>query len=206
MLRSIILVLCASLISAPATACTLAKVGGSDAQINPNRIDSKLMSQSILAHTNLARCKKRRKPLEYSRNLTKAADGHAEWMGKTRTLSHTSTKSGQQKLQHRLKRARAPYRAAAENIASTNRMAFPRGASFGIKDRASCQFTDKSGNLIPAHTYDSLARQLVADWTASSGHNKNMMNKAYGKMGGSVAFDPKGKNCGTYFGIQVFTD
>lgn len=202
-----ILTFCVALgLASAAQACSLQSVAGSNEQINPKRIDAMKISQVITAYTNVARCKKRRQPLEFSAKLTKAADGHAKWMGKSRKLSHTSNKSGYRTLRDRYKKERIKFRAGAENIAQTARLTIPPGESFRILNASKCQFQRSNGQAIVPHTYDSLGKELVRLWVASKAHNKNLMNRKYKKMGAGIGFDGKGPYCGAYFAAQVFTD
>ena len=192
--------------AAAANACTVQAVSGSNERINPKKINVAKMSQVITAYTNQARCQKRRKPLAYSKTLTKAADGHAKWMGKNSKLSHTSNKAGHRDLRARFKKARVKFRAGAENIAQTARLTIPPGETFRILDAGSCKFQRKNGQPIVPHTYDSLGKELVRLWVVSKGHNKNLMNRKFNNMGGAVGYDPKGRYCGAFYAVQVFSD
>ncbi len=192
--------------AASASACTLQGVSGANEQINPKKINVAKMSQVITAYTNLARCQKRRKPLAYSKALTKAADGHAKWMGKNGKLTHTSTKAGHKDLRSRFKKARVKFRTGAENIAQTARLTIPPGETFRILDAGNCKFQRKNGQPIVPHTYDSLGKELVRLWVKSKGHNKNLMDRKFNNMGAAVGYDAKGPYCGAFYAVQVFSD
>ena len=188
-----------------AQACTVKLPRGSDAVVDPKKVNDKLMSQTILAYTNQARCAAGQKPLKYDKKLTTAADIHSAWMAKARKMTHTSNVSGQTDLAARLKKTRATFKVtAAENIGKLSRMAFPRGASFRIKDAAACKFTTKDGSPIPSQSYQSLAREIVGLWMASPSHKKNIMKPRVLRHGATVGFDAKGQHCGDYFVTQVF--
>ena len=204
-MRSILVFLLVTFMVGPAAACTLKKPAGSDTIPVPGKIKTDLLSKSILAHSNLARCKKGRKGMVYSKKLTKASSGHAEWMAKARKVTHTSTKSRHKNPGDRLKRAGAKFRTGAENLAATPRMAIPQGKKVGITDAAKCQFTYK-GKPVPARSYDSLAAELVRLWINSKVHRDNLLNPNFKQMGAAVGFDKKAPMCGMFFAAQMFTD
>lgn len=195
----------AAFLANPAGACSLASVAGGNEVVVPNKVDANRISQAILAHANLARCKNNRSEMTFSAKLTKASDGHARWMAKSRKLSHTSTKAGRKSPGDRLKRSGAKYRTGAENILVTPRMAIPQGQKVGIKNLKKCQFTYK-GNAVPARTYDSLGKETVRLWMNSKAHRKNLLHRKFKQMGASVAFDGKAPMCGQFFAAQMFTD
>lgn len=204
----ILSILCAVfVITAPmaATACNAKRVRGSDAVINPEKINANLMSKAILAYTNQARCEAGRSNLKHNRALTEAATIHSIWMGNSRKMVHNSNIRKQRDLGARLKLTGAKFRVtAAENIGKLSRMAFPRGVAFRIKDASSCQFTWNNGAPINPQTYDSLAREIVGLWMASPSHRANIMIAQVKRHGAMIGFDRKGPHCGDYFVTQVF--
>jgi len=190
--------------SASADACARKSISGASKMIQPERgINQSLLERAILIEVNYERCRAGLRPLRAESRLRTAAKGHSEWMAKSRTLSHKSTLAGRSTLRTRLKRTGIKLRTGSENIGMVHRFQVDKGM-FKIHDRASCQFATNSGQPIPAHSYQSLARNIVALWMNSSGHRKNIMDSRVSMMGSAAALDPRAEYCGTYYITQNF--
>lgn len=193
------------LVPSLAMSCSLTRVKGANTAINPNKINDGVLAASILAYTNQARCKAGRSALKSDKALIKMAQVHSKWMAGAQKMSHKSTVRGWKTLGDRLKKARAKFRVtAAENIGTTSYLAFPRGVQFKIVNAAKCQYKYNNGKPIPAHTYDSLAKEIVGLWMASPKHKANIMIKQVDRHGATVRYDPKAQQCGKFYATQVF--
>jgi len=157
----------------------------------------------VLVELNHVRCQKNLRQLTASAGLTKVAATHAAWMARARKLSHRSTVAGQSSLKPRIKSAGVSFKTAAENIAFIDRYRLGR-QPFRVISAANCRFRDGAGKPIAAHSYASLARNVVAEWMASSGHRKNLLNRRMKMMGAGLAFDGKSPHCGRFFISQDF--
>lgn len=188
-----------------AAACTVKPVRGWDAQIDPAKINAKLISQSITAYTNQARCASGRSALKYDKNLTKASDIHSAWMAKASTMTHTQNVGKHRDLVKRLKASRSKFKVtAAENIGRMSRMTFQGSNRFKIIDASACKFAISNNAPIPPRSYENLAQEIVALWMTSPTHKKNILKSKVKRHGAMIGFDPKGKHCGDFYITQVF--
>ena len=205
-LRRATLALVAILLIAPTAVAAACRApvfpAGSARTIPADRPDQGLFSAAVLAAVNAERCKAGRGELAGEGGLTGVAAAHAGWMARAQKLSHRSTTPGQTSLKAWLKASGATFRTGAENIAAYDRYAYGTQV-FVVKDAARCRFT-QNGRAVPAHSYESLARAVVAGWMASSGHRKNILDRRMKLVGSGLALDRKAPNCGRFYIAQDF--
>jgi uncharacterized protein YkwD len=162
-------------------------------------INQSLFSEALNLEAGYARCKRGKKILAQAKGLTKVAASHSSWMARTKKLDH----KGAQGFKARMRSSGVTFKTAAENIAAFDRYQFPKG-QFRVKNAAACRFETSGGNIIPQHSYASLARAVVTGWMGSPGHRKNLMNGRIKLTGGGIAFDRTAPNCGRFFITQNY--
>jgi len=185
-----------------ALACSAAMPAGA-ARVLETRPDAALFDAAVLAEVNRVRCAQGLLALAAAPGLRGAASEHATWMAGARSLSHTSRLPGKARMADRLRASGVPFRAGAENIALQNRYRFGTGM-FRARNAAACQFVDATGRPIPAHSYESLARDAVAAWMASPGHRRNILDGRMRLAGTGLAFDARAPHCGQFYIAQMF--
>lgn len=200
-LTSILTILCLIGTSSFA-ACNKPSYSGAYLKTIPTKnINQKLFGEALATEANYFRCKSGRKPVAHNVKLTSVAAPHSKWMAQKKKLSH----KGAQSFKRRMRGSGVKFKTAAENIAAFDRFSFPKG-KFKVRNAAACKFSTQSGKAIPAHTYASLARTVVAGWSKSSGHKKNLLNRRVNQAGGGVWFDHKAPLCGRFYITQNYTD
>ncbi|MCB2124597.1 MAG: CAP domain-containing protein [Rhodobacteraceae bacterium] len=187
-----------------ADACSRATVAGAEAPIRPEaRIDQAVVDAAILAELNYHRCKAGLPALSDAQGLRKVAGRHAKWMASARVLSHQSQTPGQATTLARIRASGVRFRAGSENIGQIARFQID-GKSFRIADAASCGFLGGDGQVIPPHSYSTLARTIVAYWMASADHRRNILDRKVTRVGSGIGFDGKAPYCGNYYVSQSF--
>ena len=78
------------------------------------------------------------------------------------------------------------------------------GSSFRIHDAAACGFATASGQPIPPHSYNSLARTMVGLWMKSSGHRRNILDPKVSMVATAVGFAAGAPYCGQFYLSQDF--
>jgi len=187
-----------------ATACDRPTVAGGHTIIEPSgRFNQRLFDESIRSEVNYYRCKSGLKPLAAAPRLARVAETHAKWMAKSSTVSHNSTVLGQSTVKARIIASGIPIRAGSENIGMVHRFQID-GSSFRIRNGAACDFATHAGQPIPAHSYTSLARQMVGLWMGSSGHRRNILDPKVSMVATGAGFQPNAPYCGQFFVSQDF--
>ena len=203
-LVAMLLIISAGL-AAPAAACSVARVSGADAVIDPRSINQALFDAAVTAETNARRCQAGLRRLEGEGQLRRAAEVHSDWMARSQQLTHVSTVSGQRTVPERIQSSRVRLSGGAENIGFVPRMAFPE-PRFRIVDAARCEFRSNAGAPVSPHTYASLARSIVNEWMASAPHRRSIMNGNMTRVSHAVAFDSRSPYCGRYYITQHFVE
>lgn len=176
-----------------------------DAPIEQGAVNQALMDDAILHFTNLKRCERGLTPLAADTKLRIAAAGHSGDMASIGFFAHDSPVPGKKKLVDRLKGAGVNYNRAAENIAYKSRIQIDTGRQFYAVDKANCQFSYQSGGPpLPTHSYRSLARKLVDEWSLSPEHRDNLLNPNYRRLGTGGATADNPVNCGDVYITQNF--
>ncbi len=187
------------------SACSRASVAGAEAMVQPGSgINVALVDAAILSELNYQRCKAGRGALSANAGLRDVAATHAKWMARTATVSHKSGVAGQSTLKARMSSSGVKFHAGSENIGMVHRYKIDGGAMFRIRDAGSCSFATSAGQPIGAHSYGSLARQMVDLWMASSGHRKNILDPKVSMVGSAAAFNANAPHCGQFYLSQNF--
>ncbi|MCP5087040.1 MAG: hypothetical protein GY952_09600 [Rhodobacteraceae bacterium] len=161
------------------------------------------VTRALAAHL----CKAGRNALATDKHLIKTARLHSKNMARLHKFSHKLPVAGQKTVAQRARKAGVNWHFLAENIARLSRYQFQANRRFQILNASRCQFANPaSGKSIPPHSYASLALAVSAQWMASSGHRKNILNRNSKHMGAAVVFDASGPNCGHFYITQVFSD
>jgi len=183
--------------SAAEAGCTRATVPGANAQVPAGRINQSLLDAAILSEVNYERCRKGLRALKPEPRLTKTAAGHSNWMARAARLSH----KGSNTLTQRLKRSGVKFRTGAENIGMVHYYQIDR---IVFLTKGTCQFTTRSGQPLPPHSYASLARAAVGNWMNSSKHRANILNRQVKFMGSGAGFNGRAQYCGQVYLTQNF--
>ncbi|HRO11181.1 MAG TPA: CAP domain-containing protein [Amaricoccus sp.] len=170
-----------------------------------DRPDQALFAEAVLFYSNEARRQHSRPPLKGDPRLARAAADHARNMARLRTHSHFLPVRGQADLSQRMHRQSLDFRKAAENIAM-DKVYRLLGRPISMVHEG-CRFTyDDTREPVPAHTYASLAQQVVARWLASPKHRASLLSRNFQRLGAGLGVDPKGPACGDFYLVQNFAD
>lgn len=178
--------------------CARPAIAGTEAQVPTGRINQDLLAAAILIEVNYERCRKGLRALQSEPRLTRTAAGHSKWMARSAKLSH----KGSNTLKQRLKRSGVKFRTGAENIGMVHYYQID-GVTF--LTRGSCQFTTRSGQPLPPHSYASLARTAVGYWMQSTKHRDNILNRQVKFLGTGASYNSRAEYCGTLYLTQNFT-
>jgi len=173
--------------------------------VGPRDLDVVLLDRAILFHTNRARCAAGLSALVPDPGLRTVATNHSIDMVRLRFFGHTSPVGGKTTVSDRLDRRGVPYRGAAENLATTKRLAIASGQPVYPVPNRRCAFSlTPNGPVLPVRTYDATARNLVDRWIASPGHRRNLMDPTYTRHGASGAIDADARLCESINATQLF--
>ena len=177
---------------------------GSGKVITPQDISHDMFSLAVLAAVNDVPCERGLDMLGPGPvGLRQVALSHSVWMAGSEKLSHRGRSSAGRSFEQRLRASGASIAHASENIAFLPRFRFG-GAPFRIASGRDCRFLSESGNTIPAHTYASIARELVELWMESPPHRRNILDQRAESMVAAAAFSSD-RTCGKFWVTQVFT-
>jgi uncharacterized protein YkwD len=193
---------------APAVAAAACPVGALPARFDraiprAGKHDPRLIADAVLIETNRARCARGLRPLRTDLSLQKAAYWHSGDMARKGFFSHSSPVRGRRTLSDRVGKAGYTYRKVAENIIEAHFMAYRNGARFQVVDASRCKFRYSSGAEIPAHSYGSLATELVSRWMNSPGHRQNILTPDLQDHGFALAANGETALCGGLYATQV---
>ena len=168
-------------------------------------LDLKLFDEAVTRLANAERRARGIGPLARDRRLFAAAAEHAANMARLATHSHRLPIAGEGRLVQRMDRNGVRYRTAGENIGMEKVLRLlGRPIAMGAQG---CAFTyADDGALVPAHSYDTLARSAVARWMASPKHRASLLSAGFRRTGVGVAIDPGGPACGDVYLVQTFAD
>jgi len=173
--------------------------------VAPRDLDTALLDRAILFHTNRARCDAGLNPLMPDPALRTVATGHSADMVRLGFFGHTSPVAGKATVSDRLNRRGVRFRGAAENLATSKRLAILSGQPVYPIPGQRCGFSmTPTGPALPVRSYDGLARNLVDRWIASPGHRRNLMNPGYTRHGASGVIDPGARLCESINATQLF--
>mgnify|MGYP000291788570 CR=1 FL=1 len=172
--------------------------------VSADSLDQSLFNDAVLYYVNVERCNRGLVPLSSDNNLIRATRQHSADMARNAYISHNSKQAGYRSLQDRLSKARVSYRVAGENVAKSFVFAFNRK---NIGTSAKCQFRfSNTGGIVPRHTYDSLAKDLVVLWMESPTHRSNILYRDYRRAGATIGINNDPSFCGTVYVAQNFTN
>lgn len=164
--------------------------------IDPDNIDYKLLNAAIFYVSNEQRKKNVRAAFEYSPELEAAAAAHSYDMSTQHFFSHTSRVKGKAQVKDRLNLQGIENTSMGENIAKSFLLVLESNESYRPPQSDLEPFRyAQSGDVIPYRTYLDFAKDVVASWMQSPGHRKNLLNKAFTRLG-----------CGTYIDLQQSFD
>jgi uncharacterized protein YkwD len=161
--------------------------------INRAEPDYSLLEASLFHATNMARDNFNLPPLQWSGELTKAAQGHCKSMRKFNFFSHTNPRTRALKTPAlRIKRNGGKFEQVAENIAMHPVIQLLSNNTAYLNSNG--ELSDKDGNLLTMKTYGELAQIVVGRWMDSKGHRQNILGP-YQWLGCGVSqiYKPKGE-------------
>jgi uncharacterized protein YkwD len=203
-LLAVSLALCGP-VNASSDTCVRAALHGPASQnIAPLNLDQDLFEATFLLETNFHRCMADLPGLAQSNMLGDVALGHTRWMAGASILAHESLKPGNTTLKDRLGENVTALNRATENVGRIGRFQAVHGERFEILSLEQCRFRRLSGQIIPPHTFATLARHLAQALLNSPGHRENMLDPLVDAHGAAIAFDPTGPFCGNLFITQNF--
>ena len=168
------------------------------------RINQNLLDDAVRAEVNYHRCRVGLPALKSAgASLAKQARMHSNWMAKSQQLTHRSTVPGAATLRQRVRASGVDYRTGSENIGMVHRYQIDN-RHFKILSSRECKFATYEGQSLPAHSYASLARHVVALWMDSPGHRRNILDRKVTKVSTAIAFDPNAQYCGRFWLTQNF--
>lgn len=207
MLKRFIFVILTSIVSTThAQAACVAKHSQRSLQtIDVRKVNQSLFSAALLAETNAYRCQKGLSKVKLDRSLNSAAKMQSTNMARLNKMSHNLPIKTEQTAKIRFKKAKVKMRGiGAENLALLFKFDVDNGP-FGITNSSLCQFThSKTKQPLQEYTYLRLAKRMVANWSTSPEHNKIMLLKKAGRMGGAATFIKGGTLCGRFYISQTF--
>lgn len=171
--------------------------------VSADALDQNLFNIAVLHYVNIERCNRGLFPLRSDNNLVRATSQHSAHMARNAYVSHNSRQSGYRNLQDRLSKARVKYRIAGENVAKSFVFAFNRRH---VGAQSQCQFKFSNGRLVPRHTYDTLAKDLVVLWMESPAHRKNILENSFRRAGATIGVNNDSNFCGTVYVAQNFAN
>lgn len=205
-LKSLVLV-CAIAVVMPvlanASTCGTGLPGNANSRINPGRPSQEIFSATVVHYMNLERCRRGLTPFALDPRLLSAAATHSRNMAADESFSHKSRHAGQQTMAQRLKNAGVRAATAGENIAMDKLFALI-GRPISTKSSGNCQFFYVGGDPVPMHSYNSLAKQVVARFMASSKHRTNILNPRFLRGATGIGIDQGSATCGDIYITQDF--
>jgi len=155
--------------------------------INFEQPDYQTLNAAIFFATNEQRLKKKLHLLAHSVKLEESATMHSKDMYEENFFSHTNP--GDRKKRTPNDRARLigilnPY--LAENIATAFGLQYEQDRDVVVKGPGKFSYPNNE-ELIPPHTYLSVADALLESWMNSEGHRRNILSDKALQLG-----------CGTY--------
>lgn len=156
-----------------------------------NNIDYELLNTAIHFETNFQRESNGLNILQHSSKLERSASEHAKAMAEFNFFSHSSPLPGLASFVDRLKQVGIKNVHAGENLA----ISFVIGREENLPDTPADHPDVYSGHQKNnVHTYMSLAKSVVAQWTNSHEHKENMLSSKYQFLGNGTAlyYDKKG--------------
>ena len=188
---------------ASASTCGSVLPGKANSRINPGRPSQEIFNATVVHYMNLERCRRGLAPFALDPRLLAAAATHSRNMAADESFSHRSRHAGQQTMAQRLKYAGVRAATAGENI-SMDKLFALIGRPISTKSSGKCQFFYVGGEPVPMHSYNSLAKQAVARFMASSKHRANILNPRFVRGATGLGIDQSSATCGDIYITQDF--
>ncbi len=170
--------------------------------------DYRRLNAAIFFATNEQRRLIRLRLLTYSAKLEESAAMHSKDMCDKNFFGHNNP--GDRKKREPNDRARLvgipnPY--LAENIATAFGLQYEQGRDVVVKGAGKFSYPGRA-DLIPPHTYLSVADALLKSWMNSEGHRKNILSEKALQLGcGTCMYLDKGFNLmPTFIATQNFQE
>ncbi len=148
--------------------------------IDIKKIDYPLLHAAVFYCTNTERVKRGLKPFKWNLNLEIAAYNHSKDMVKRNFYDHLSSKN----VRNRGLLAGIVNPFIAENIAVKSPLKYKEGKGYYTHEKNSSingeyrfSHNDDESDLIPFHSYLSLAKEFIKSWMNSNGHRDNILSK-----------------------------
>jgi len=149
--------------------------------------DNQKLNAAIFFATNEQRRLKKLHQLTYSALLEKSATMHSKDMFDRNFFSHTNTRDRKKREPNdRAKIVGILNAHLAENIATAFGLQYEQDKDVVVKGPGKFSYPNKV-DLLPPHTYLSVADVLLKSWMNSEGHRKNILSDNALQLG-----------CGTY--------
>ncbi len=150
----------------------------SNHKIDSKIIDYHLLNAAVFYETNRMRVKHGMKPFIHSAALEKAAFVHSKDMVEQGFFSHDNPYDAKKRTPFQrmaLFGVTGGYR--AENITQTFGIQYKAGSPIIPPEHGNKLFRDfETGEVLPNHTYNSLAVDMVDGWMNSPGHRANILS------------------------------
>lgn len=150
----------------------------SNNKIDFNIIDSHLLNAAVFYETNRMRVKHGMKPFIHSAALEKAAFMHSKDMVEQGFFSHDNPYDAKKRTPfQRMALFGVTGGNRAENITQTFGIQYKAGSPIIPPEHGNKLFRDfETGEVLPNHTYNSLAVDMVDGWMNSPGHRANILS------------------------------
>ena len=152
-----------------------------------NAIDHSILNKHIIKEVNALLKSKRLQALSNDTRLIKAAEDHACYLTKKKSLLHTQHKKNKKNPWDRLSFYEVQFNSCGENLQYIQPM-YP----FQLK---------KEKQATEFQTYERLAKVLVTNWRYSKMHYKNIIHKYFTHSYVICCYDPEGKRL---IAVQLF--
>ena len=145
-----------------------------DERIDPNQINTALLSQAIFRATNQIRREFELDTLMADASLDSAASIHANFLRKNTSLVHINNKVNALRTPAlRVQSTGADPSVVAENLARMSIFRLGKNGQFFVDERGNK--VDRQGNPLPVLTYRELAEKVTQGWLNSPGHRENLL-------------------------------
>lgn len=171
-----------------------------DRPVNVAALDPALLDRAVRLHTNEARCRAGRPPLDPDRQLAAAAQIHADDMASAGFVAPTRPADPTKTLASRYRLAGvAPYRQRGEILM---RLSLETPGVARVASRAeACDFADGAA-LVP--TYRIVARRLIDAWMQTEALSTTLLAPEWTHAGAALAVRPVPGTCGEVYAAQSF--
>ncbi|MFS4437543.1 CAP domain-containing protein [Paracoccaceae bacterium GXU_MW_L88] len=173
-------------------------------ELTKSNPDAQRFTALVLKETNKARRAAGLSPLSADGKLARAAQMQARNMARDRRMNHNTTARSERTPQQRMDKVGLNGH-FAENIAK-NFVYDMRGKPVITRNEPQCRLEFVGGGAVAAHSYESMARTVVAQWMRSPGHRKNIMNPTYRRMGAGFQPQTQAEFCGDVYLAQTFSN